>query len=180
VARPGDGPPSGYNAAGTRRRLHLDAGRPPGAGQRWHWVGYPYKLGLGVDPEHAGERYTAGTTELVATEFTGESPGWDRTETYTLPLVFPGLRTWDDLVDESHPRVEDVRNRAVTMWELSENAPESFIRQWSLPPATSVSRRGGSRNEIANTPVNGVYESENYGLGTLGWVLFRSPPSSRI
>ena len=98
-----------------------------GAGQRWHWVGYPYKLGLGVDPESAGDQYTAGTTELVATEFTGESPDWDRIETYTLPLVFPGLRTWDDLIDESHPRAEDVRNTAVMMWELYENAPESFI-----------------------------------------------------
>jgi len=48
-----------------------------GAGQRWHWVAYPYELGLGVEPEYAGDRHTAGTTELVATEFTGETPDED-------------------------------------------------------------------------------------------------------
>jgi len=99
-----------------------------GAGQRWHWVAYPYKLGLGVEPEYAGHKHTNGTTELVATEFDGESPDWDRVETYTIPLIFPGLLTWDDLTSDSHPRADDIHNAEVTMWELYEKTPDSFIQ----------------------------------------------------
>ena len=97
-----------------------------GAGKRWHWVGYPYKLGLGVEPDHPGAGHTDEPTELVATRFSGETPNWDRVETYTLPLVFPGLLIWDDLVDESHPRSDDVRDAAVTMWELHEIEAAAF------------------------------------------------------
>ena len=89
-----------------------------GAGKRWHWVGYPYKLGIGVEPDHPGAAHTDEPTELVATRFSGETPDWTRVETYTLPLVFPGLLIWDNLVDESHSRSDDVRDAAVTMWEL--------------------------------------------------------------
>jgi hypothetical protein len=40
--------------------------------------------------------------------------------------VFPGLLIWDDLVDESHPRSDDVRDAAVTMWELHEIDAAAF------------------------------------------------------
>ena len=100
-----------------------------GAGQRWHWVGYPYKLGLSVKPDYAGEPYAAGTAELVARESTGDAPDWNQVETYTLPLVFPGLLIWDDLVDASYRRADDVRSAAVTMWELHEIGSEPFTTQ---------------------------------------------------
>ena len=98
-----------------------------GVGKRWHWVAYPYKLGLGVEPDYLGDRYTQGTTELVATEFTGGTPDWDSVEWYAIPLIFPGLRTWNDLTAESHRRVEAIRNADVTMWELYEKDPASFL-----------------------------------------------------
>ncbi|ELY91731.1 cytochrome C-552/DMSO reductase-like, heme-binding domain-containing protein [Natrialba hulunbeirensis JCM 10989] len=97
------------------------------AGKRWHWAGYPYKLGLGVEPEYSGSQYTEGTAELVASEFSGETPSWSSIETYTIPLVFPGILIWDDLVDANHPRAADVRDGTVTMWELYENDPETFL-----------------------------------------------------
>jgi len=97
-----------------------------GAGQRWHWVAYPYKLGLGVEPDYPGEDNTRETTELVAEEFTGEEPDWDDITTYTIPLIFPGLIDWTDLTTD-HARAEEIRNADITMWELYERNPTSFI-----------------------------------------------------
>lgn len=98
-----------------------------GAGQRWHWVAYPYKLGLGVKPDYVGEHYAHGTIELVAEEFSGEEPDWDDISTYTIPLIFPGLLDWTDLTSD-HPRAEEIRNAEITMWEFYEKDPESFIK----------------------------------------------------
>ena len=96
-----------------------------GAGTRWHWVGFPYKLGLGVDPRYPGEA-DDGRAELVAKEFEGEAPDWDGVRTYTLPLIFPGLLNWSDLI-EDHPQAEAIRNAEVTMWDLYEKDPSEFI-----------------------------------------------------
>ena len=98
-----------------------------GAGQRWHWVAYPYKLGLGIEPDYVGDAHTDGTTELVAEEFAGDAPAWDEISEYTIPLIFPGVLDWTDLTSADHPRSADVRRAAVTMWELYENDPESFL-----------------------------------------------------
>lgn len=98
-----------------------------GAGQRWHWVAYPYQLGLGVEPDYPGDPSTEGTTELVATEFSGDAPDWDVVETYAIPLIFPGTLTWDDLVGSDHPRSRDIRNADVTMWELYQRDPATFL-----------------------------------------------------
>lgn len=98
-----------------------------GAGTRWHWVAYPYKLGLGVTPEYSGDPHAAGTTKLVATHVAADRPNWEDVEPYTIPLVFPGVLTWDDLVSEDHPRSDEVRNADVTMWELYEKDPTSFL-----------------------------------------------------
>ncbi len=98
-----------------------------GAGKRWHWVAYPYKLGLGVEPTYCGDAHAHGTTELVATPVDSDRPDWDDIEPYTIPLVFPGILTWDDLVSEDHPRSKDIRNADVTMWELYEKDPTSFL-----------------------------------------------------
>ena len=98
-----------------------------GSGQRWHWVGYPYKLGLGTKPAYDGDEHTSGTTELVAEEFEGREPDWNTVDTYTIPLIFPGLLEWSDLTREDHPRVDEIRDATITMWELYEKDPESFI-----------------------------------------------------
>ncbi len=98
-----------------------------GAGKRWHRVAYPYKIGLGVRPGYRGEHHAHGPTELVAEEFTGEEPDWEAIRTYTIPLVFPGLIEWSDLTGDDHERAGAVRNADITMWELYEKDPESFI-----------------------------------------------------
>ena len=43
--------------------------------------------------------------------------------------MFPGLLIWDDLVDTSYRRADNVRNAAVTMWELHEIGSEPFTTQ---------------------------------------------------
>jgi len=98
-----------------------------GAGKRWHWVAYPYKLGLGVKPDYRGEHHTHGTTELVAERVTGEKPDWETISTYTIPLIFPGVLEWSTLTNETHPRAEEIRTADVTMWELYEKDPEFFL-----------------------------------------------------
>ena len=98
-----------------------------GAGQRWHWVAYPYKLGLGVKPDYLGNQYTDGTTELVAEEFTGQTPDWDEIQLYTIPLIFPGVLDWTDLTSDTHARSDAIRNAEITMWELYEKDPASFL-----------------------------------------------------
>ena len=98
-----------------------------GAGQRWHWVGYPYKLGLGTRPDYIGDASADGRDELVATPIEGDWPEWAEIDAYRIPLVFPGLLTWDDLISEDHPRSADIRNADVTMWELYEKDPTSFL-----------------------------------------------------
>ncbi len=98
-----------------------------GAGKRWHWVAYPYKLGLGVEPEYRGEHHAHGTSELVAETFGGDEPDWDDISTYTIPLIFPGLLEWSDLTSDDHERAEEIRNADITMWELYEKDPGSFI-----------------------------------------------------
>jgi hypothetical protein len=84
-----------------------------GAGQRWHWVGYPRRLGLGVDPERP-----PGYPEPLVAPRVDEADGWSDVPVWTHELVFPGVQTWSDLVDESHPRSEAVRTLSTTMWRL--------------------------------------------------------------
>ena len=98
-----------------------------GAGTRWHWVAYPYKLGLGVEPDYVGDEYAADTATLVAAECSGEGPAWDDVRTYSIPLVFPGVLDWTDLTSEDHPRSAEIRNAEITMWELYEKDPSSFL-----------------------------------------------------
>jgi hypothetical protein len=83
-----------------------------GAGKRWHWVGYPYRLGLGVDPgPQAGH-----PDPLVAR--TVSTLDWDAVETHTIPLVFPGVQSWTHLTDDGYANSDAVRNLETTMWAI--------------------------------------------------------------
>lgn len=84
-----------------------------GAGQRWHWVGYPRRLGLGVVPDRP-----SGYPAPVVASRTAEGDTWDDVPTHTQQLVFPGVQTWTDLTDGSHTQSQAVRNLETTMWEL--------------------------------------------------------------
>ena len=98
-----------------------------GGAQRWHWVGYPYKIGLGVDADHPH----SDEAEIVAEEVDGE-PNWDGVETYTVPTMYPGQTDWTWLTSGEHPRVDEVRNAEISIWEYHDFAsedPESFANR---------------------------------------------------
>ena len=98
-----------------------------GGAQRWHWVGYPYKLGLGTDPDHPH----TDEAEIEAEEVDGE-PDWGAVETYTVPLMYPGQTDWTWLVSGEHPRVDEVRNAEISIWEYHDFAsedPEEFAQR---------------------------------------------------
>jgi hypothetical protein len=82
-----------------------------GAGKRWHWVGYPQRLGIGVDPD----RPENGPDPITAVRFDGD---WGDVPVSTQTLVFPGVQSWTDLTDSAHPRSEAVRTLETTMWAL--------------------------------------------------------------
>jgi len=98
-----------------------------GGAQRWHWVGYPYKLGLGVEPDYQGETQI-GNSELVAEAIDGE-PDWGSIETYTLPLMYPGMTDWTWLTSGEHPRVDEIRNNEINIWEYHDEDPEAFAQR---------------------------------------------------
>jgi hypothetical protein len=98
-----------------------------GAGQRWHWVGYPYRLGLATEPTPVSDAAEHRTT-LVAHRFTGDAPDWADHPTDTLPLVFPGVMSWSDLTDDSQPYAQAVRNLETTMWDILPPSEAAFDR----------------------------------------------------
>jgi hypothetical protein len=84
-----------------------------GAGKRWHWVGYPRRLGLGVDPD----RPDGYPEPIRATGFAG-AVDWADVPTHTQTLVFPGVQSWTALTSADHPQHERVRALETTMWQL--------------------------------------------------------------
>jgi hypothetical protein len=86
-----------------------------GAGTRFHWVGYPRTLGLGVDPPARDD----APPPLVARAFDGEID-WDAVPWDESTLVFPGVQSWTDLVSDDNPHHEAVRALETTMYALRE------------------------------------------------------------
>ena len=94
-----------------------------GAGERWHWVAYPYELGLGLSAEETGieaRRYV----EAVYVE--GDEPDWDEVPVKTIPLIYPGVVDWTWLTSERHLGYEQVRTDAMSMWDWHDGDPEEL------------------------------------------------------
>ena len=81
-----------------------------GFNSRWHWVAYPYKLGLGEGTD----------ADVRATSVTGE-PEWGDVETYTIPLLYPGQTDWTWLVSERHRGYHLVRKDAMSIWDIHDS-----------------------------------------------------------
>ena len=68
-------------------------------GGRWHYVSFPFSLGLGRD------------AQIEAVRFSGD-PDWDAIEPMTVTLFFPGLTGWDHAQDrQRHAGAEAVEER---------------------------------------------------------------------
>lgn len=82
-----------------------------GIGQRWHWVAYPYKLGLGQ-----------GTAaDIRATQFSGDEPDWETVPTDTLPLIYPGQADWTWLTSKQHRGHHLVRTNQMSIWDIHDS-----------------------------------------------------------
>ncbi len=94
-----------------------------GSGERWHWVGYPYRLGLGMSAEDAGiqsRRY------VQVVHFEGAAPDWNAVPVKTIPLIYPGIIDWTWLTSESHLGHREVREDALSMWDWHDDDPRKL------------------------------------------------------
>ena len=94
-----------------------------GSGERWHWVAYPYKLGLGLTAEEAGIepiRY------VEAVPFEGGEPTWEEVPVKRIPLIYPGLIDWTWLASERHFGYELAREDSMSMWDWHNDNPEEL------------------------------------------------------
>ena len=82
-----------------------------GFNSRWHWVAYPYKLGLGEGTD----------ADFRAVRFQGDEPDWDQIETYTIPLIYPGQVDWTWLVSKRHRGYIPTRNDEMSIWDVHDN-----------------------------------------------------------
>ena len=82
-----------------------------GFNARWHWVAYPYKLGIGEGTD----------ADVRAERFDGDEPDWDDVETYTIPLIYPGQVDWTWLTSPQHRGYIPTRNDEMSIWEVHEN-----------------------------------------------------------
>ncbi|MFP9192880.1 ethylbenzene dehydrogenase-related protein [Natrialbaceae archaeon A-CW1-1] len=82
-----------------------------GYNARWHWVAYPYKLGLGTGTE----------ADFHAVQFDGDAPDWDDIPTHTIPLIYPGQVDWTWLTSKEHRGYIPTRNDEMSIWDVHEN-----------------------------------------------------------
>ncbi|WP_233710659.1 ethylbenzene dehydrogenase-related protein [Natronococcus pandeyae] len=81
-----------------------------GYNARWHWVAYPYKMGLGRGTD----------ADFHAIQIEGE-PDWDEIEEYTIPLIYPGMVDWTWLTSKEHRGYIPTRNNEMSIWDVHEN-----------------------------------------------------------
>jgi hypothetical protein len=68
-------------------------------GSRWHYVSFPYTLGLERD------------AQIEAARFSGDQPPWDEYEWQTITLFYPGQMGYNHAASDSHAGAEQVRER---------------------------------------------------------------------
>lgn len=104
-----------------------------GVSQRWHWVAYPLKLAMGEDADVPADWEewddAPGSSYLRAHEIDGDEPDWDEVEAFTIPLMYPGMTDWTWLTSGEHPRVGDVRDATINIWEHHDENPENFAER---------------------------------------------------
>lgn len=82
-----------------------------GFNSRWHWVAYPYTLGLGEGTD----------ADILASSFSGTTPDWDTVPTYTIPLIYPGQADWTWLVSKEHRGYHLVRRDDMSIWDVHDD-----------------------------------------------------------
>lgn len=98
-------------------------------GGRWHYVSYPYTVGLGR------------AADIDAVRFTGEKPNWDQ-PWKEVTLFYPGQVSWAHVNSKRHPGAEKVRAGVPVKFRHSETElahygvemefSDAIRRQWGL------------------------------------------------
>jgi hypothetical protein len=79
-----------YNVGFT---LHLD-----GTGGRWHYVSHPIQVGIGI------------AADVTAVEVDPGAPiDWSSVPSFTVPLFYPAMVSWDWIVSDQHPGAAEIR-----------------------------------------------------------------------
>jgi len=76
-------------------------------GSRWHYVSFPYRLGLNRE------------ADFQAVRFEGEAPAWGQ-DWYTVTLFYPGQVSWPSLNSERHAGAANVRQGVPLKFRHSE------------------------------------------------------------
>ena len=79
-----------YNVAFA---VHVNA-----TGGRWHYVSFPFSLGLGRD------------AQIEAVPYSGDQPPWDDIEWSEITLLYPGQMGYNHASSDAHAGAEDVRS----------------------------------------------------------------------
>jgi hypothetical protein len=90
-------------------------------GSRWHYVSYPFSVGLGRG------------ADIEAPRFSGAQPPWDEIEWLEIKLFYPGQISWDHVFSRAHAGFEGVKDKeslrsAHSEEDLSRYAVESEFR----------------------------------------------------
>lgn len=105
-------------------------------GGRWHYVSFPFSLGLGR------------TAQIEAVKFNGD-PDWDAIEPTTVTLFFPGLTGWDHATDRrQHAGAEEVHERVgiraahteedLALYGVEAEFSQQIRSQWYFTTATWI------------------------------------------
>jgi hypothetical protein len=65
-------------------------------GSRWHYVSLPMSLGMGVE------------ADIVGQKFSGTEPPWEKIAGITVPLFYPGQITWNWLMSPAHAGAKEL------------------------------------------------------------------------
>ena len=69
------------------------------SGSRWHYVSFPFTLGLSRD------------AQIEATRFGGEQPPWDDLDWTTITLFYPGQTGYNHAASDDHAGADEVHER---------------------------------------------------------------------
>ncbi len=85
-------------------------------GSRWHYVSFPFTLGLGRE------------AQINARRFEGDAPPWDEMDWFEMKLFYPGQIDWAHLISDGHAGADAMADGV----PLPVGHDEEIRRQWAL------------------------------------------------
>jgi hypothetical protein len=115
----------------TAFAAHINA-----TGSRWHYVSFPYSLGLGRE------------ADLQALRFAGAMPPWDRIEWFDVKLFYPGQINWAHLTSSAHAGSHQMERgaslrvghdeRVIAQYAVEGQFRDEIVRRWTWSAIATV------------------------------------------